>query len=92
MLKNDEHWLIIIQSNDFLREIWGPRLLISAGGYTRELALEIAKTKGGLIAVGRLFISNVRLQYTLALPMRVLIFVTLCSPTYPCDGRRILPP
>ncbi|EKM48553.1 uncharacterized protein PHACADRAFT_202675 [Phanerochaete carnosa HHB-10118-sp] len=46
------------ESNDFLREIWGERPFISAGGYNRELALEAAETKGDLIAVGRLFISN----------------------------------
>lgn len=48
------------QSNDFIRDIWRPRPLISAGGYTYETALEVAETKGDLIAFGRLFISNVR--------------------------------
>ncbi|GJE97331.1 alkene reductase [Phanerochaete sordida] len=46
------------ESNDFLREIWKPRPFISAGGYTRELALETAERTGDLIAAGRLFISN----------------------------------
>ena len=49
----------ISQDNDFLRDIWKPRPFISAGGYTRQLALEGAQTKNDLIAIGRLFISNV---------------------------------
>ncbi|KAK7030476.1 hypothetical protein VNI00_014063 [Paramarasmius palmivorus] len=46
-------------SNDFLREIWAPNVFISAGGYTRDTALNAAE-KGGreLIAVGRYFTSN----------------------------------
>ncbi|KAH7905134.1 hypothetical protein BJ138DRAFT_1118750, partial [Hygrophoropsis aurantiaca] len=46
------------QSNDFLRKIWGERAYISAGGYTRELALQTAENKGDLIAFGRLYIST----------------------------------
>ncbi|KAI0698189.1 NADH:flavin oxidoreductase/NADH oxidase [Cerioporus squamosus] len=45
-------------SNDFIRTIWGPRPLISAGRYTREKALEVAEQTGQLIAFGRPFISN----------------------------------
>lgn len=48
-----------LQSNDFLREIWSPRPVITAGGYDRDLALEVAEAKGDLIAFGRPFISNV---------------------------------
>jgi NADPH2 dehydrogenase len=54
------------EDNDFLREIWNSgeggeeRVFISAGGYTRETALRDAEDKGGLIAFGRLYISNVR--------------------------------
>ena len=53
-------------SNDFLREIWNggeggeERVFISAGGYTRETALRTAENSGGLVAFGRLYISNVR--------------------------------
>ena len=54
----------IVQSNDFIREIWGPRPIISAGGYDRDLAIEFADTKGDLIAFGRYFISNVSVSYT----------------------------
>ena len=53
------------ESNDLLREIWTPpqpRPLILAGGFTRKLALQYAD-RGDLIALGRLFISNVSLYY-----------------------------
>ena len=46
-------------SNDFLREIWGDRVFIAAGGYTPQTAVETAQTKGGLIAFGRYYIANV---------------------------------
>ncbi|PBK85283.1 NADH:flavin oxidoreductase/NADH oxidase [Armillaria gallica] len=46
------------ESNDFIRELWAPRPLISAGGYTRESAMKVADEKGELIAFGRYFISN----------------------------------
>ncbi|KAI9065374.1 NADH:flavin oxidoreductase/NADH oxidase [Trametes sanguinea] len=45
-------------SNDFIRDIWLPRPLISAGRYTRETAIQCAEQTGELIAFGRLFISN----------------------------------
>lgn len=48
------------QSNDFIRKIWFPRPLISAGRYTRESAIARAEETGELTAFGRLFISNVR--------------------------------
>ena len=46
-------------SNDFLREIWGDKVFIAAGGYTPQTAMETANTKGGLIAFGRHYIANV---------------------------------
>jgi NADPH2 dehydrogenase len=50
------------ESNDILREIWQPLPYISAGGYlTREDAIQVAEQKGGLIAFGRMYISNVSL-------------------------------
>ncbi|KII83265.1 hypothetical protein PLICRDRAFT_180531 [Plicaturopsis crispa FD-325 SS-3] len=52
------------RSNQFIRDIWAPRPLISAGGYTRELAIE-AGEKGDLVAFGRLFIANPDLPYRL---------------------------
>jgi NADPH2 dehydrogenase len=46
-------------SNDFLREIWGDRPFISAGGYTRASGIATAEKKGDLIAYARPYISNV---------------------------------
>ncbi|KAI0342407.1 FMN-linked oxidoreductase [Trametopsis cervina] len=46
------------ESNDSLREVWGSRPFISAGGYNREHALKIAEEKGDLIAFGRDYIPN----------------------------------
>ncbi|EIW75445.1 FMN-linked oxidoreductase [Coniophora puteana RWD-64-598 SS2] len=47
-------------SNDFLRKIWGSRPYIAAGGFTRESGIKDAEEnlKSGLVAYGRLFISN----------------------------------
>lgn len=53
---NESH----VQSNDFIREVWQPRALISAGGYTRDLAIEVAEQRGDLVAFGRHYIPNVR--------------------------------
>ena len=47
------------ESNDFIRKIWRPKVLISAGGYNRDLAMQVADEKGDLIAFGRPFIANV---------------------------------
>jgi len=46
-------------SNDFLREIWGDKVFIAAGGFTPQTAAETANTKGGLVAFGRYYIANV---------------------------------
>jgi NADPH2 dehydrogenase len=48
-------------SNDFIRDIWGDRRLISAGGYTRETAIAAAEEKGDLIAFARPYVANVSL-------------------------------
>ena len=51
------------ENNDFIREVWtqegNARWLISAGGYTRDIAIQTADEKGGLVAFGRPFIANV---------------------------------
>ncbi|KAF7347193.1 putative inactive dehydrogenase EasA [Mycena venus] len=52
-------------SNDFLREIWGGRPLISAGGYTRATAIAVAEDKGDLVAFARGYIANPDLPYRL---------------------------
>ncbi|KAI0642988.1 NADH:flavin oxidoreductase/NADH oxidase [Trametes meyenii] len=47
------------ESNDFIRNIWSPRPLISAGRYTRETAMKrVEENAGELIAFGRLFLAN----------------------------------
>ncbi|KAJ7617244.1 hypothetical protein FB45DRAFT_1034534 [Roridomyces roridus] len=53
-------------SNDFIREFWGSRPLISAGGYTRETALPAAEEKGDLVAFARPYIANPDLPYHLS--------------------------
>lgn len=68
-------------SNDFIRRIWVDnlhdsqaekekgnekrRVMISAGGYTRDLGMGYADKNGDLIAYGRLFIANPDLPYRL---------------------------
>jgi NADPH2 dehydrogenase len=54
-------------SNDFARDIWqagagdsgSARAYITAGGYDRAKALDVAERKGDLVGFGRNFISNV---------------------------------
>ncbi|KAK0478891.1 hypothetical protein IW261DRAFT_1628396 [Armillaria novae-zelandiae] len=46
------------EENDFIREIWAPKTLISAGGYNRQTAMEAAKQTSNLIAFGRHFVAN----------------------------------
>ncbi|OBZ77681.1 putative NADPH dehydrogenase C5H10.10 [Grifola frondosa] len=59
------------ESNNFIRDIWAPKALISAGGYTRKTALAVAERTGELIAFGRPFIGNpdlpLRLRYDIPL-------------------------
>ncbi|KAF9025579.1 NADH:flavin oxidoreductase/NADH oxidase [Hymenopellis radicata] len=76
-------------SNDFIREIWSPRPLITAGGYERETAIEAAdKTPGNLIAFGRHFIANPDLPYRLKknLPLNAYNRATFFSPGDVSEG------
>ncbi|KAJ7601232.1 NADH:flavin oxidoreductase/NADH oxidase [Mycena floridula] len=52
-------------NNDFAREIWGDRPLITAGGYNRAIALDVAQKKGDIIGFGRAFMANPDLPYRL---------------------------
>ncbi|KAG6855777.1 hypothetical protein H0H87_010957 [Tephrocybe sp. NHM501043] len=45
------------ERNDFLRYLWAPATLITAGGYTRETAVQAAEL-GELVAFGRYYVSN----------------------------------
>ena len=47
------------ESNHLLREIWQPRPLIVAGGFTPETARSIVEQNDGAVAMGRSFIANV---------------------------------
>lgn len=51
------------ESNKFLREIWGDKVFISAGGYSPETAVETVETQGGLVAFGRHYIANPDLPF-----------------------------
>ena len=52
------------EENEYLRDTWNggegkERVFISASGYTRDTALRTVEDKGGLVAFGRQYISNV---------------------------------
>ncbi|KAI0063566.1 NADH:flavin oxidoreductase/NADH oxidase [Artomyces pyxidatus] len=73
------------ESNDFLRDIWGSRTWVSAGGYVRENAIKQADERGEIIAFGRLYTSNpdlpIRLEKNLPLtPYDRSTFYTLETP------------
>ena len=84
------------ENNDFLREIWNggegseERAFISAGGYTRETALRTAESMGGLIAFGRLYISNVSVPI-LSFSSSVLICPLDDQPDLPVRLRENIP-
>ncbi|KAK0210089.1 hypothetical protein DFS33DRAFT_1402133 [Desarmillaria ectypa] len=46
------------EENDFLREIWVPKPVISAGGYDQATAITVADEKNDLVAFGRHFLAN----------------------------------
>lgn len=68
-------------NNDFIREIWGERPLISTGGYDRALALEVSEKTGNLIGFVRAFLGNVCLACSLWSRLADSIF----SPIYLSD-------
>ncbi|KAG7446584.1 FMN-linked oxidoreductase [Guyanagaster necrorhizus] len=51
--------------NDFIRDIWAPLPLISAGGYERVTAITTADEKNDIIAFGKHFLANPDLVYRL---------------------------
>ncbi|KDQ28801.1 hypothetical protein PLEOSDRAFT_1102842 [Pleurotus ostreatus PC15] len=55
--ERDDESIPAEEENDFLRRIWSPRPFITAGGYTRELAIKAAE-RGDIVAVGRHFLAN----------------------------------
>jgi NADPH2 dehydrogenase len=48
-----------VENNDEIREAWGDRPFLSAGGYDLAGATSTAESKGGLIVFGRHFLANV---------------------------------
>lgn len=49
-------------SSEPLRALWSPLTYITAGGYNRQLALEVAEKTSSLVTFGRHFLANVRLM------------------------------
>lgn len=47
------------ESNDFIRALWSPKPLITAGGYERDTAIKVADEKGDLIGFSRYYVANV---------------------------------
>ncbi|OBZ70774.1 putative inactive dehydrogenase EasA [Grifola frondosa] len=72
------------ESNEFIRKIWAPRPIISAGGYSRESALKVAEETGQLIAFGRAYIPNPDLP--LRLRKNLPLTATDRSVFYGCKG------
>jgi NADPH2 dehydrogenase len=78
------------ESIDFIREIWSSpeddengRRLISAGGYTKNVAIEHADQRGDLIAFGRYFIANVNRFLLLVLELPLILPPFSFSPICP---------
>ncbi|OAX35621.1 FMN-linked oxidoreductase [Rhizopogon vinicolor AM-OR11-026] len=65
-------------TNDLLRQIWcgedKDSVFISAGGYTRQTAIETAEEKGGMVAFGRLYIPNPDLPIRLMHDLQVATY------------------
>ena len=56
------------ESNDFLRDIWAPKVFMSNSGYDRQKGMEFADKTGGLVGYGKSFLANVSFFF---LPHRV---------------------
>ena len=50
------------ESNQVFYDLWAPKPLIAAGGFTKETAIKAAE-EGRLVAFGRYYIANVRLFF-----------------------------
>ena len=60
VLKFDGYPHVAPRINDFISQLWAPKPLITAGGYTRDSAMERTQSnENELIAFGKLYISNV---------------------------------
>ncbi|KAJ7612397.1 hypothetical protein DFH06DRAFT_1015391, partial [Mycena polygramma] len=76
--------------NDFIRDIWGDRPLISAGGFNRESAIKLAEQRtNSLVAFGRHFIANAsQIDFHPDLPLRLEKDI----PLHPYDRPTFYPP
>ena len=70
-------------SNEFLREIWGDSAFITGGGLTPQKAAETVEAKGGLVAFGRHYISNVSFPFFVG-PCRLDRTLTLFNSSLTC--------
>lgn len=61
------------ETNDFIRELWAPKPLITCAGYARDSAIKTADNRGDLIAFGKWYISNVSLLDGLLAASRLLM-------------------
>lgn len=66
------------ESNEFLREIWAPKIFISNSGYDRQKGMELADRTGGLVSYGKYFLANV--GHSLPAAPRIFLTVKNCSP------------
>ncbi|KAJ7042959.1 NADH:flavin oxidoreductase/NADH oxidase [Mycena alexandri] len=76
-------------SNDFIREIWGEKPLITAGGYTRKTAIAAAEKKSELVAFARRYIANPDLPYRLLHDILSLSGTCAVLCTGECGAERI---
>ena len=60
-----------IESNKVFYDLWAPKPLIAAGGFTKETAIKAAD-EGRLVAFGRYYIANVRLFHFYGLQIVIL--------------------
>ena len=75
-----------VEDNDFIRDLWAERPYIASGGVNRNIAIETIKEKGGLVAMGRLFLANVCPLVRALCFMFDRSFAWLNSPTCRYDG------
>ena len=55
-----------LQQVHFIHKLWGPRPLITTGGYDRESGLKVAEETGQLVGYGSKFLANVCLILSFA--------------------------
>jgi hypothetical protein len=78
-------------SNDSIRQIWGNRPLISAGGYGEdpERGIRVAKKRGDIIAYSRAFIANVGIFLSCMIQFELALIIVLPSPIFLAAGAMV---